>query len=219
MTTRLPLFPLGVVLFPGALLPLHIFEPRYRRLVTDCLAGGGRFGIICPGEGANEDDLAVGTVGCVAEIERHEPLDDGRSNIVVRGRERFAFTRWVDGGTPYRMGEVAEWEDAGEPAASLAVLNGRVRLLFGRVADAAHVISEAPAGPPPLPDDPARLSFAIAAMMDIGLRDRQALLAERSPLRRLQALEAILAPAAPELEARARVHERAKTNGHGPHHA
>ncbi len=218
MTTRLPLFPLGVVLFPGAALPLHIFEPRYRQLLTDCLAADGRFGLLFRDEGQNEDGIPAGTVGCVAEIEHHEALADGRSNIIVRGRERFAFDCWIDAETPYRQGSVAPYDDASEPAASLAVLNGRVRLLFARVAEAASTIAEEGAGPPPLPDDPVRLSFAIAAMIDMHASARQVLLSERSPAARLRALESWLAPAAPALEARAEVHQRAKTNGHGPHH-
>ena len=217
MTTRLPLFPLEVVLFPGAALPLHIFEPRYRQLVADRLAGDGRFGLIHPVEGQDDADLPTGAVGCIAEIEHHEPLPDGRSNIIVRGRERFAFAGWVESGTPYRTADVVPWDDLLEPAASLAVLNGRVRLLFTRVADAARIITEEGAGPPPLPDDPSRLSFAIASMIDMDAADRQALLAERSPLARLRALEALLAPAAPALESRAKIHTRARTNGHGPH--
>jgi Lon protease-like protein len=218
VTTRLPLFPLGVVLFPGAALPLHIFEPRYRQLMADCLAGDGRFGLIFRDDAQAEADIPAGTVGCVAEIEHHELLPDGRSDIMVRGRERFAFEGWADADTPYRTGIIAPHEDAVEPAASLAVLNGRVRLLFARVADAARTIAEESAGPPPLPDDPARLSFAIAAMIDMDAHARQQLLAERSPAARLRTLETLLAPAAPALEARAEVHERAKTNGHGPHH-
>ena len=218
MTTRLPLFPLGVVLFPGAALPLRIFEPRYRQLMADCLAADGRFGLLFRDESESEDAIAAGTVGCVAEIEQHELLDDGRSNIIVRGRERFAFGGWTESDAPYRVGRIAPHEDATEPPASLALLNGRVRQLFARVADAARTIAEEGAGPPPLPDDPSRLSFAIAAMLDMDVAARQALLTERSPAARLRALEALLAPAAPALEARAGVHERAKTNGHGPHH-
>ena len=218
MTTRLPLFPLGVVLFPGASLPLHVFEPRYRQMVADCLAADGRFGLLFRDDATPEGELAAGTVGCIAEITQHEVLPDSRSNIIVHGRERFAFSGWVDAGTPYRTGDIAPWDDVVEAPASLAVLNGRLRLLFARVADAARTISEEEAEPPPLPDDPAKLSFAIASMIDLGAGERQALLTETSPAARLRTLETLLAPAAPDLEARAEVHERAKTNGHGPHH-
>src|ERR1041385_8074805 len=89
MPFRLPLFPLKIVLFPGALRPLHIFEPRYRRLLTDVWAGDHRFGLLPPGEHGGLP--APGTIGCVALVRAVPPLGDGRSNIVVSGVCRFAF--------------------------------------------------------------------------------------------------------------------------------
>ena len=87
MPFRLPIFPLGVVLFPGTPLPLHIFEPRYRQMLADCLAGDRRFGITPAG---TDDELPEpGTVGCIAEVRVNQELPDGRSNIVVLGGERF----------------------------------------------------------------------------------------------------------------------------------
>jgi len=86
----LPLFPLPLVLFPGTPLPLHIFEQRYRRLLADCLETDRRFGIIRLPDGMAELEIPPGTIGCIAEIVNAEPLPDGRSNIVVRGGERFA---------------------------------------------------------------------------------------------------------------------------------
>ena len=84
---RLPVFPLAVVLFPGTPLPLHIFEPRYRRMLADCLAGDRRFGITPPGQAGEAPD--PGMVGCIAEVRVNQQLPDGRSNIVVLGGERF----------------------------------------------------------------------------------------------------------------------------------
>lgn len=212
------MFPLGVVLLPGAQLPLHIFEPRYRELVASALAADGRFGLVFRDEGQPER-VPTGTTGCVAEIEQHEPLADGRSNIVVRGRERFTIAAWQDDPAPWHVADVAWVADEPDPLAGLALSGARVRQLFARIAEASRVMADESAGPPPLPDDPVRLAWAIAAMIDQPPRDRQRLLAERSPAARLRTLEALLAPAAPELEQRAQVHERAKTNGHGSHHA
>ena len=219
MTTRLPLFPLGVVLFPGASLALHVFEPRYRQMLADCLAADSRFGILYQDEAQPEDAIPVGTIGCIAEIGQHEPLSDGRSNITVRGRDRFAFAGWADADTPYRTGFVEPCTDVPENPASLALLNGRVRLLFGRVAEAARRIADDGSAPPELPNDPAALSFAVAALIDIAPHDRQALLSERSAAERLRTLEEVLEPAAVALEERAGIHERSKSNGHGPHDA
>ena len=90
MPFRLPIFPLSVVLFPGTPLPLHIFEPRYRQMLADCLAGDRRFGITPAGQ---DDEMPEpGTVGCIAEVRVNQELPDGRSNIVVLGGERFVLT-------------------------------------------------------------------------------------------------------------------------------
>ncbi|HZE74649.1 MAG TPA: LON peptidase substrate-binding domain-containing protein, partial [Gemmatimonadales bacterium] len=83
----LPLFPLNVVLFPGTPLPLHIFEPRYRQMLADCLVGDRRFGLVQPGSEAETPDR--GAVGCVAEIRANEQLPDGRANVLVVGGSRF----------------------------------------------------------------------------------------------------------------------------------
>ncbi|MBI2797648.1 MAG: LON peptidase substrate-binding domain-containing protein [Gemmatimonadetes bacterium] len=213
---RLPLFPLPLVLFPGATVPLHVFEPRYRRMLADCLQGSREFGIVCRGEGGADDALPAGTVGCVARIARHETLPDGRSNIVVEGRERFAVARVVDTGQPYLVADVAAWDDEPEPESTLAPVARRVRALFARVARAARTIADDAVEPPPLPADPARLSFAIAALVDIALDARQQLLTSRSASARLRELAGMLGPAAPALEGRAEVHARARSNGHGP---
>ena len=214
---RLPLFPLPLVLFPGAPLPLHIFEPRYRQLLADCLAGDREFGIVFLPPQVRERELPPGHVGCVARVTDSVLLDDGRSNLVVVGGDRFALERLADAGTPYLVGEVREWADLPEDAARLAAGAARVRQLFDRVARAARALSDDDDAVPVLPDDDARLSFAIASHVDLDAGARQRLLQSRSPTARLDDLEALLGAAVTPLEQRAVVHRRAKTNGHGPH--
>jgi Lon protease-like protein len=113
---RIPLFPLpGAILFPRSQLPLHIFEPRYRDMVRDALAGPGRIGMIQPfGEG--EPPPLFGA-GCVGEIVGAEELDDGRFNIVLHGSARFRLIAERDLGTAYRQADVdlAAFDDS-EPA-------------------------------------------------------------------------------------------------------
>lgn len=213
---RLPLFPLGVVLFPGGELPLHVFEPRYRRMLSDCLAGDRRFGLVYRPDGIDEHQLAPGHVGCVAQIEEAVPLPDGRSNITVRGQERFALERFVSSDAPYHVGEVAPFEDAAEDAATLAPLAEEVRGLFTRVARAARALGGTGGATPTLPDDAGRLSFGIASLIDLDGPRRQALLASRSPGGRLRELERLLASAVGIMESRAAVHVRARQNGRGP---
>ena len=215
----LPLFPLPLVLFPGAPLPLHIFEPRYRQLLSDCLDGDSRFGIVFRPEGAGETDLEAGRVGCVAEVDDAHTLPDGRSNIVVHGVRRFALQRFVASPTPYHVGEVAEYDDLPEDEAALGPLATRVRELFTRVGRAARTLSDDNDPLPSLPDDPDSLSFGIAALIDIDAVQRQEILVSRLASERLDAIERLLAGAVDSLESRARVHGRAKSNGRGPYAA
>ena len=111
MPVRLPIFPLSVVLFPGTPLPLHIFEPRYRRMLADCLQGDRRFGITPAGQ--DDAPPAAGTVGCVAEIRVNQELPDGRSNLIVLGGERFVLTRTLDDEAPYFVAMVQPFERPG----------------------------------------------------------------------------------------------------------
>jgi Lon protease-like protein len=205
------------VLFPGVPLPLHIFEPRYRQMLSDCLEGDRRFGIVFRPEGLGERELPPGHVGCVAQIEKSELLLDGRSNIVVVGTERFELQRFAASTRLYHVGEVSSYDDAVEPADALDPLATRLRELFARVGRAARALSDDADALPPLPDDAGLLSFAVAAAIDLEPPARQRLLVSRSPLGRLRELEALLAPAVEPIELRASVHARAKTNGHGPH--
>lgn len=219
----LPLFPLRIVLFPGATIPLHVFEPRYRQLLADALAGDRRFGLILLPEHVAEVDLPVGTVGCVAEVLKVDALPDGRSDIVVRGAERFAFAGLsATGGAPYHVGWTEPYHDAPDAdtdPAELEALVARVRSAFGRAAHAARQLVDDPDPVPTVTDDPAQTAFAIAALVDLDLETRQALLTSRSAADRLRRLDALLGPAARTLAGRAEVHERAKSNGHGAHPA
>lgn len=213
----LPLFPLPLVLFPGAPLPLHIFEPRYRRLLADCLAGDSRFGVVFRPEEVDERDLEVGRVGCVAEVDDAHTLPDGRSNIIAHGVRRFSLQRFVASPAPYHVAEVAEYDDIAEDLATLEPAAQRVRTLFARVGRAARTLADDHDPLPTLPDDPGALSFGIAALVDIEPSRRQELLASQLASDRLRQIERLLSSAVDALEARARVHDRAKGNGRGPY--
>jgi Lon protease-like protein len=214
----LPLFPLPLVLFPGAPLPLHIFEPRYRQMLSDCVERDSRFGIVFRPEEVGETELEAGRVGCVAEVDDAHTLPDGRSNIVVHGVRRFSLQRFVASPTPYYVGEVAEYEDIPEDASTLAPSATRVRELFNRVGRAARTLADDHDPLPPLPDEPDALSFGVAALIDMDAPRRQELLESRLASERLGVIERLLGGAVSSLEARARVHGRAKSNGRG-HHA
>jgi Lon protease-like protein len=206
---RLPIFPLGIVLFPGTNLPLHLFEPRYRQMLADIRADSGpyatsRFGIIATMPGVAERALPPGRMGCVAEVTDVELLPDGRSNILIKGRERFSLDAFVDDPALYHVADVTFVADAGSTnRVALAVASDEVASNFRRVVKAVHIINGNPSPPPRLPDDPVQLAWSIAAMIDLDLEARYELLAERDPARRLEQVDSVLRRVLPEVELRA----------------
>jgi Lon protease-like protein len=216
--SRLPLFPLPLVLFPGAAQPLHVFEPRYRRMLADVQAADGRFGLVAA-SGADAAAPPRGRVGCVAQVRDVEALPDGRSNLVVDGGARFAIVGLVDAGTPYLVADVEPYDDVPDSDAGPDALReaaARVRALFERVARAARAIADDAGPAPALPDDPAEVAFAVAARVEFDLAARQRLLASRSAMGRLDDVADLLGRAVANVEERAATHERARSNGHGP---
>lgn len=205
---RLPLFPLGMVLFPGTAAPLHLFEPRYRQLLSDVRNGDRRFGILCGMPGVEERALPAGRIGCVAEVTEIDMLPDGRSNIVVIGRERFELEQFVDDDAPYHVAEVRAVNDhVDAPPVALAVAANEVASNFRRVVSAVHTLNDNDSALPALPDDPAQLPWTIGAMIDLDLESRQRLLSERSPAARLHSIDGVLRKTLPELEIRAAMHK------------
>jgi ATP-dependent Lon protease len=217
MSRELPIFPLPLVLFPGATQPLHIFEPRYRTLLSDCLNGDRRFGIAyaAPGEGSDPGPApAAGDVGCIARILTTNTLPDGRSDILTTGERRFVLVEWLETDRPYRVARVEEFGDDAVEAAEAQGLAADVRRDFRRVTDA---LEHDP--PPELPVDPEALSFRVAAALELEPAGKLALLAIRSTMVRLRRLAALLQPLAADAERRADVRRRGKTNGKGGPHA
>ncbi len=208
MSSRLlPLFPLGMVLFPGTRVPLHLFEPRYRQLLADVQRGDRQFGIICALPGVAERALPAGRVGCVAEVRDAETLPDGRSNIVVEGRERFALERFAEHDAPYHVATVRTVvDDAVDPPVAVAVAADDVVANFRRVVRAVHTLNDDDAPAPALPDEPAALAFVIAGMVDFDLAQRQALLESTSPMQRLTLVDGVLRKVLPDLELKAAMH-------------
>jgi uncharacterized protein len=196
MSEVLPLFPLGAVLYPGMLMPLHIFEDRYRQLVRDLLAGPEprRFGVIAIRKGRETGIDGVHSlyeIGCTATLRRVDRLDDGRFDIITVGAQRFRLLG-LDDSQLYLQGEVellAE-EPVDPPAAEPAVRV--VQAAFREYLDALTEWGGATVRLEELPDEPSLLSFIVAASVVIDLPERQALLAESDTLRRLAAERALL---------------------------
>ena len=212
---RLPVFPLSVVLFPGTPMPLHIFEPRYRQMLDDCLAGDRHFGITPPGRTGEAPD--AGMVGCTAEVRVNQQLPDGRSNIVVLGGLRFVVGALLDESLPYHVASVETFEDdpGTLPEAARAA---DLRAGFTRYSSLVRELNDVQPQDPELPEDPVGLSFHAAAGLDIDPAIKQRLLVERSTARRVEALLLALPPLTAEAERALEVHQRAHTNGHGHAH-
>jgi len=211
MSRELPIFPLPLVLFPGATQPLHIFEPRYRSLLTDCLSEDRRFGIAYA-DPDKASEPAPGDIGCVAHILTTQALPDGRSDILTTGEQRFVLLEWLPTDRPYRMARVEEFADeAGELAESEELVKG-VRRDFLRVMEALEQ------EPPELPVDPEALSFRVAASLELEVPSKIALLSIRSTTVRLRRLAAVLQPLVADAERRAAIRQRARGNGKGGAH-
>ncbi|MDP8977704.1 MAG: LON peptidase substrate-binding domain-containing protein [Actinomycetota bacterium] len=180
---ELPLFPLRVVLFPGRPLPLHVFEPRYRRMLGDCLRGGRRFGVVAIRSGCETDpDAEIHDVGTVAGIEAVEERADGRYNIATRGGQRFRVRRLLPA-APYPRAEVELLADPpvapgdADRARALRGLLGPYLLGLGAPEELlAH-----------LPEEPVHLGWLASAAVQVELSEQQRLLEADSVGGRLDA--------------------------------
>jgi Lon protease-like protein len=204
-STRLsdiPLFPLNVVLLPGAPLPLHIFEERYKQMVNECLESESEFGMVLA------DESGTRRVGCTARIvELVERYEDGRMLILVEGSRRFKLNNILTG-RPYYMGEIEYLEE--EPEEDVNALAEECIALLERVVEAATEGSVGIEIEPPYRN----LSFAIAGRVEFDLETRQQILELTSEKERLQKVKELLTAAAQRLERERQAREKAQTNGH-----
>ncbi|HEY5885106.1 MAG TPA: LON peptidase substrate-binding domain-containing protein [Pyrinomonadaceae bacterium] len=214
--SELPVFPLSVVLFPGVPLPLHIFEPRYRQMLDDIRAGNNLFGLSYFDVSTTDKEVPpVGTIGCVAEVTEAQALPDGRSNILTIGLIRYRLENYVERGDPYLVARVSFFEDEEEDVDLLREASQEVAEHFSRIARAVRIINDERASLPDITDtEPQRLSFLVAAAMEVDANVKQELLELRSTSERLTRLREMLGRALSNYEERARVHELAKGNGH-----
>jgi Lon protease-like protein len=195
---RFPLFPLGLVLLPHELVPLHIFEERYKTMIGECLERKSEFGIVWLSDGGLKE------VGCCARITRVlERFDDGRSNILVQGTAPFRLLRRIED-LPYPAGDVELLSDADDAdAETAATAQRRYSELLTEVTDE-----------PPDPAQVAQLdAYGMAATLDVALDAKQMLLELRSERDRLEQLEGLFAEALNRIRHAERAAERAQGNG------
>jgi Lon protease-like protein len=191
VTSALPLFPLGTVLFPGLVLPLHVFEERYRRLVSDLIArpaGSPReFGVVAIRRGWEVDagsPVSLYEVGCTAEVREITEHDDGKFDLVTVGRRRFEIERIVPADTPYLQAEVRFRPDPEDSDGHADRLAPRVLAAFRTYLGLVRLDSTDVAEQ--LPEDPRVLSHLVAATARLTLPDRQRLLAAPDTSTRLR---------------------------------
>ena len=197
MTEMLPLFPLGTVLYPGLVLPLNIFEQRYRQLVRDLLDGPEprRFGVIAIREGRETGITGVSAlyeVGCLAMVREVNELSDGRYELITVGTDRFKL-RDIDSSQPYLRGELELIEELTGEETEARLVAIAVQRSFRAYLDVLATRGPATISVPELPDEPILLSYLVAASVIIDLPARQSLLAQPDALTRLTAERALLA--------------------------
>jgi Lon protease-like protein len=213
----LPIFPLAVVLFPGVPLPLHIFEIRYRRMLDDIRVSNNLFGVsYFDVSSSTEDQPPIGHIGCVTEVSETQSLPDGRSNILTVGVIRYRIEEYIERGDPYLVARVSFFEDEEEEdQEQLRESSREVAETFARIARSVRTINDERTNLPDISDtEPQRLSFLVAAAMEMDTDIKQELLEMRSTSERLQRLRDLLTNAVSAYEERARVHQVAKGNGH-----
>jgi uncharacterized protein len=190
-----PLFPLGTVLLPGASLPLHIFEPRYRQLTVDLVTGavpGRSFGVIAVKPGLDSDG-ETHEIGCTAVLREARRLPDGRFDIVTRGEKRFRLLDVDDTSAPYLVGSIEWVPDDNPPDEELMLLP-----ILARAAREAHRQYCSAAWQHEDWDEPsddvdvAALPYLLAADCLLTLEDRQALLEDCNPVDRLRLVRTLL---------------------------
>jgi Lon protease-like protein len=201
----LPLFPLGLVLLPEEVVPLHIFEERYKLMIDECLDREAEFGIIWMSDDGLKD------VGCTARVTQLlERMDDGRMNVLVQGAEPFRLLRRIED-LPYPAGDVElldedEPADTDEDAADAAAGEGARE----RYADLVERVTD---NRPGVDELDGLNAYGMAATIELAAAPKQALLEERSEDRRLKTVGDLFATALDRIDNAEEAQERAKSNG------
>jgi Lon protease-like protein len=198
----LPMFPLGTVLFPYALLPLHIFEPRYRVMIRHVMDGDQQFGVVLIERGSEVGggDVRFDT-GTIARVVQAAELSDGRFAVTAVGTSRLRVTRWLPD-DPYPRAEVVPLADELQHRAADRDARTRVAVALAALSALARRLDPRIDEAPTLHDDPVRASYEAAALAPIGPLDAQRVLEAANAATRLDVLATLLGERADELRAR-----------------
>lgn len=198
---EIPLFPLpNLVLFPQVAVPLHIFEDRYKLMISRCIDQADVFGLVLLREGAEQEDQeTIMPVGVTARVVQVDRLEDGRLNILAAGEERFRILEFT-GQSPYWTADVEFLEDEPEEKADLQEAYDKVTRLYRHVADLTAQLKETESPQLDLPDTPLGLSYMVSYVLDLSATRKQELLETTSTLFRLDALSSDLETLIAQLE-------------------
>ena len=184
-TIEIPLFPLNVVLFPGMVLPLHIFEPRYRQMITECSQTDKPFGIVLAQPGSVPMQEVPYTIGTMAEIRDLDRLEDGRFTLIALGTQRFRILS-QHREKPYLSGFVEVYKDTEESAEEVTRYAKQAHALFYNYLELLLEAIDQHELQTSLPEVPEDLSYFIAYFLDIVDEQKQQFLEMTSTLLRLQ---------------------------------
>ena len=208
-TITIPLFPLGLVLLPGMRLPLHIFEERYKQMITDCLADHRPFGIVL------FDGQAIHSVGCMARVDKViARYDDGRMDIMTRGGERFVIQELIED-RAYMEARVFFFDDA-ESVSSDDNLEEVIETAMNLIKAAADIDIGFDPSTVGARVDPKRFSFTIAALEGFEPAERQGLLEMTSPSERLKKCVQVLSRIVARNRLTQEIQKMIGGNGHPP---
>lgn len=186
---EVPVFALNVVLFPGMALPLHIFEPRYRRMIADCLADHAPFGVVLAegedgGTGADvSEPVLAARIGTLARIADYEQLPDGRFNLLAKGTRRFELLE-LRSDKPYLTATVRPFRD--EDAGASADVVAAARTALDTYLHAVMALVGSADQPIAIPDDAVELSYLVGTCLTCEDCEKQVLLETRSLAQRLR---------------------------------
>ena len=215
----LAIFPLATVLFPGAMLPLHIFEERYKEMITYAVENGGLFGLSYRSDAAigRETPPEAGSVGCIARINAVVPLDDGRMNVISTGLLRYRVVAVaLASSTPFVVASVDLLTDDLEPGADLSRIFDDMAGACRKFLEAAQALDEASAPiDQDLPDDAEAFSLLVCSALPIDNDAKQTLLEMTSTRLRFTRMRQHVTAALSEYTDRITIQQRAKGNGHG----
>ena len=187
---EIPLFPLpSVVLFPNVILPLHIFEDRYKQMINTCLDGRESFGLVLLREGAQEEtERTIHRVGTLARVIEVERLEAGRMNILCQGETRFRVSRFIPDDAPYWKGDVQLFEDDAPERGDLDPVYDEVCQAYRKAFDLGVQLGAVRSSELQLPSSALELSFMVSYVLDITAEEKQKLLDMKSTETRLQTL-------------------------------